>query len=118
VRRREPRIFAWFRRSLLKVAVLVLLGIVLIGQAPRLADLRDSVVDRIKGSVVPETVLPDLAFESCWALREVYPNGVGTATAVRKAKLERGLPTVQPEVARLSAVLDEDGDGLVCERAR
>lgn len=116
VRKHEPRILKWIRRSLLKVIVLVLLAIVLIDQVPRLAEVRDNLIDRVKDTVTPESVLPDLGFESCWALREVYPNGVGTPRAVRRANLKQWAPAAQAEVARASAVLDEDGDGLVCER--
>ncbi len=75
-------------------------------------------MDRIKETVVPDSLTPDLAFDSCDALRAVYPNGVGTAADVRAVKRDKALPAVQPEVSRISAALDKDGDGLVCERER
>jgi Nuclease-related domain len=117
-RRTEPRASRWLRRALIRLSIVLLVTIVLMTQAPRLADFRDSLVDRIKDAVVPDSLTPELAYDSCAALREIYPDGVGTGTAVREARLERALPAVQPEVARFSAALDKDGDGLVCERGR
>lgn len=117
VRRSEPRISRSFRRGVLKVSVLGLVGILAISQVPKVIEYGGHLKDRAVDAVRPETVLPQIGFDSCSALRRVYPDGVGTVAAVRKVKGPWGVPAIQPEVYRASQPLDKDGDGLVCERA-
>lgn len=117
MRRTEPGISRMFRRSVLKLSVMALVGILAFSQVPKLIEYGEHLKDRAVDAVRPETVLPDLGFDSCAALRRVYPDGVGTVAAVRKVKGPWGVPAIQPEVYRASEVLDKDRDGLVCERA-
>lgn len=117
VRRPEPRISRSFRRGVLKLTVLALIGLLGVSQLPKLVDYGENLKDRAVEAVQPESMLPAIGFDSCQALREVYPDGVGTVAAVRRVKGPWGVPAIQPEVYRASAVLDKDRDGLVCERS-
>jgi hypothetical protein len=116
--RGEPMASRWLRRWLLRLGVLLVLALLVTTQLPRLADFRDSMVDKVRHALAPEELVHDLGYDSCDAVRAIYPNGVGTAEAVHKLKGNGKRPAVQPEVYRASATLDKDGDGVVCERGR
>lgn len=118
VRRQEPLLSRWLRRGLFKVSVVLLLGILALSQLPKVVDMAEGLKDRATNAMNPESLLPDPSFESCDALRRIYPDGVGTAKAVERIKRISGRPTVQPEVYWASKVLDTDSDGLACERGR
>lgn len=117
-RRSEPLAGRWLRRGLFKLSVVLLLGILAISQVPKLVDMGESLKDRATHAISPESLLPDAAFQSCEALRAIYPDGVGTAKAVKRLKGKWGVPAVQPEIYEASKILDKDRDGLVCERNR
>lgn len=111
----RPRLFGrWLRRLTLGL----LLAVLLFTQLPRLAELRDDAVDRVRQSLTPDTVVNRLGYDSCDALRAIYPHGVGTPAAVRRLEGKWGVPAIKPEIYRASAALDKDGDGLVCEGGR
>ena len=116
-RRTGPWISRTLRRGVVKLSVVALVAILAISQVPKVIDYGEHLKDRAVDAVRPGSVLPDLGFDSCSALRRVYPDGVGTVGAVRKVKGPWGVPAIQPEVYRASEVLDKDHDGLVCERA-
>jgi hypothetical protein len=118
IRRQEPMLSRWLRRGLFKISVVGLLAILALSQLPKLVDLGEGLKDRVVNMIKPESILPDSVYESCDALRVVYPNGVGTPKALQRVKGKTDLPTEQPEVYWASKVLDKDHDGMACERGR
>lgn len=117
-RPREPMLSRMLRRGLFRISVVGLLAILAFSQVPKVVDFAEGLEDRVVNMIKPESVLPDSVYESCDALRVVYPNGVATSKALQRIKGRADLPTEQPEVYWASKVLDKDHDGMACERGR
>lgn len=99
--------------ALLRLGLLVLLGVVFIGLLPRLSGLADDLGDMFAKSVVPHV---GTTYETCKALREDYPHGVGTKAAVHRVRSGAGAPAPAPRVYAANEALDKDRDHLACER--
>lgn len=64
------------------------------------------------------TVAAPVVFPGCKGLRATYPNGVKAAGAANAGRPARPVSAVDTSLATVNGRLDDDGDGLVCERPR
>jgi hypothetical protein len=64
------------------------------------------------------TVAAPVVYRGCGALRAAYPNGVKATGAANAGRRARPVSAVDTALATANARLDDDGDGLVCERLR
>ena len=70
------------------------------------------------GRVLVDDVAPVTTFESCQAMREVHPRGVGATAAVSALQRKHRVPEADDRLFDANASLDKDGDGIACERER
>jgi hypothetical protein len=64
------------------------------------------------------TVAAPVVYRDCKALRSVYSDGVKASGAANAGRRARPVTAVDTALATANGRLDDDGDGLVCERLR
>jgi hypothetical protein len=64
------------------------------------------------------TVTAPVVFPGCRALRATYPDGAKAKGATNAGRRARPVTVVDTALVTANAPLDDDGDGLVCERPR
>ena len=64
------------------------------------------------------TAAAPAVYRGCTALRATYPNGVKATGATNVGRKVRPVSAVDTALATANGQLDDDGDGLVCERPR
>lgn len=96
--------------QLTRLAVLLAVAMLL---STTLPTLLPAISSRLGRSLVTQ-MTP--SYDTCHALRLVYPNGVGTDAAVATVKRKVHLPAALPSVYEANKALDVDGDGLICAR--
>jgi len=64
------------------------------------------------------TVAAPAVYRDCGALRATYPDGVKATGAANAGRKARPVSAVDTALATANGRLDDDGDGLVCERLR
>jgi hypothetical protein len=110
--RRSPRRSSRRRRSasreLLGLVMLLVLAVALLNALPHLSAIGDRI-----GQTIVERTSP--AYDSCRALRRVYPEGVGTAAAVGALKRKHHRPVAGEVAYGANRSLDTDRDGIACE---
>ena len=92
------------------------LGLVGLGMAALFAANLLSTLAESSGRKFVDNIAPATAYESCKALREDYPDGLGTSAAVGALDRKHNVPVADDRLADANAALDKDRDGLVCER--
>ncbi len=106
------------RRSL-RAAGLALVALVVLlclpFAVPRLADM---VAGGEATAAAAPTVAAPAVYRDCGALRATYPDGVKATGAANAGRKARPVSAVDTALATANGRLDDDGDGLVCERLR
>jgi hypothetical protein len=74
--------------------------------------------DAPEAAVAAPTVAAPAVYRDCGALRAVYPDGVKATGAANAGRKARPVSAVDTALATANGRLDDDGDGLVCERLR
>ena len=69
-------------------------------------------------SAAAPTVATPAVYRDCGALRATYPDGVKATGAANAGRKARPVSAVDTALATANGRLDDDGDGLVCERLR
>jgi hypothetical protein len=83
---------------------------------PRLADLVAG--GGASAAAAAPTVAAPAVYRDCGALRAAYPDGVKATGAANAGRKARPVSAVDTALATANGRLDDDGDGLVCERQR
>jgi hypothetical protein len=100
--------------GLAAVAVVVLLYVPF--AAHQLTDVLTG--DEPTAAAAAPTVAAPAVYRDCAALRAAYPNGVKATGAANAGRKARPVSAVDTALATANGRLDDDGDGLVCERRR
>ena len=100
--------------GLAAVALVVLLCLPF--AVPRLADVVTG--GGATAAAAAPTVASPAVYRDCGALRAAYPDGVKATGAANAGRKARPVSAVDTALATANGRLDDDGDGLVCERLR
>lgn len=116
---RRPTLTATARTLALRLALLLAAIICLPFALHQVTEsLTTATGDVPDAAAAAPTVAAPVVYRGCGALRAAYPNGVKAKGAANAGRKVRPLSAVDTSLATANGRLDDDGDGLICERLR